>query len=94
MRIAPPTAPGSLGLAVLAAGLGVLLGLLGSRLADQLPGPGVAEAQMVLSVPRDYGKLVGFLGARAFFEAPDGTIRGVGVDGSGAAPLVTVITRR
>jgi hypothetical protein len=53
-----------------------------------------AEAQAVVAVPRDYGKLVGFLGSRAFFEAPDGTIRGVNVDATGAAPLVTIITRK
>jgi hypothetical protein len=57
-------------------------------------GPRAAEAQIVLSVPRDYGRVVGFLGTRAFFEAADGTLRGVQVDAAGAAPVVTLIQRR
>jgi len=46
--------------------------------------PGAAEAQIAryeLSVPRAFGKLVGFSNGNLLLEAPDGSLRVVDVDG-------------
>jgi hypothetical protein len=52
--------------------------------------PRVAEAQpRPITLPKDWGKAVGFVAGHVYLEATDGTIRLVNISGAGA-PIGTV----
>lgn len=59
------------------------------------PAPAEAQAVRTISVPRDWGKAVGFIPGYAWLEAADGTIRLVSIGTTEpVGGAVLVITRR
>lgn len=51
--------------------------------------PRAAEAQRIMTVPKDWGKVVGFIPGHVYLEAVDGTIRLVNIGATGA-PIGTI----
>ena len=71
-----------IGVALAAIAVNLWIGPAGLRVA----GPRVAEAQAgkQITLPKDWGKPVGFIAGHVYLEAADGTIRLVNIGGAGA----------